>query len=70
MVKSAGVQIRYVKADNDHCNDDDDYDDDDHTSNCSISLVYTGSDPLQLFNIKKVNTNGEFDDRSSTASLI
>ena len=29
MVKSAGVQIRYVKADNDHCNDDDDYDDDD-----------------------------------------
>ena len=29
MVKSAGVQIRYVKADNDHCNDGDDYDDDD-----------------------------------------
>ena len=69
MVKSAGVQIRYVKADNDHRNvvhtDDTDVGDD----NDSISLVYTGSDPLQLFNIKKVTANS-YDDRSSTALQI
>ena len=40
-----------------------------HTSNYSISLVYTGSDPLQLFNIKKVTANS-YDDRSSTALQI
>ena len=35
----------------------------------SISLVYTGSDPLELFNVRNVNADGE-DDRSFTARTI